>query len=288
MAGVMAIDPLTIARRLTARGLVVIPVHRPGLLSDGKTPSVAWKRFQAQHPTIDDLAHWFTGPPMNLAIVTGTISGVVVIDVDAAEGFEWARDHLPITPWMVKTSKGWHFYYQHPGELVPNRVRLPVDTGTLPIDVRGDGGFVIGPGSLHASGVWYRCAGDWTYPRSALPVFDVAWLPAPRPPVRVTNDEGRRRHLATGRPHESPSKVIARARAYLAVIPPPVIGDGSDRATFIAACHLVRGFALTDADALELLWEWAGHRPGWDRDWLALKVKSATSSHRTEPIGAML
>ena len=57
----------------------------------------------------------------------------------------------------------------------------------------------------------------------------------------------------------------ARAR-YLAAIPRPEIGAGSDVATLYAACRLVRGFALTRADAEALLWEWAGGRPGWTRD----------------------
>ena len=50
------------------------------------------------------------------------------------------------------------------------------------------------------------------------------------------------------------SEAVARARRYLAAIPAPQIGQGSDAATLYAACRLVRGFKLTEADTTTLLW----------------------------------
>jgi hypothetical protein len=81
--------------------------------------------------------------------------------------------------------------------------------------------------------------------------------------------------------------VITRARKYLAAIPVPVIGQGSDVATLSAACRLVRGFNLSPADAEALLWEWAGGRAGWTRDWIASKVSHA-ARYGTEPIAGLL
>lgn len=46
--------------------------------------------------------------------------------------------------------------------------------------------------------------------------------------------------------------VVERARRYLAAIPQPEIGSGSDTATLYAACRLVRGFGLSP-DAAEAL-----------------------------------
>ncbi len=83
-----------------------------------------------------------------------------------------------------------------------------------------------------------------------------------------------------------PSDVIQRARRYLAAIPLPEIGAGSDSATLSAACRLVRGFGLPSEDAEALLWEWAGGRPGWTREWIALKVAHA-ERYGTEPLGAL-
>jgi hypothetical protein len=54
-----------------------------------------------------------------VGILTGTISGIVVVDVDQ----EHIPDELPLTA-CVKTSKGHHLYYKHPGHNVSNGVRV--------------------------------------------------------------------------------------------------------------------------------------------------------------------
>jgi hypothetical protein len=77
-----------------------------------------------------------------------------------------------------------------------------------------------------------------------------------------------------------------RANRYLAAIAPPEIGQGSDAAVLYAACRLVRGFGLAPSDAEMLLWEWAGGRPGWTREWIAEKVAHA-EQYGTEPVGAL-
>ena len=63
--------------------------------------------------------------------------------------------------------------------------------------------------------------------------------------------------------------------------------SGSDADTLYAACRLVRGFALSLVDAEDLLWEWAGGRPGWTREWVAQKVAHA-ERYGTEAIGSLL
>jgi hypothetical protein len=80
--------------------------------------------------------------------------------------------------------------------------------------------------------------------------------------------------------------VVDRARRYLAAIPRPEIGAGSDAATLYAAARVVRGFGLDASTAIDLLWEWAGGRDGWTRDWIARKVRNA-AEYGTEPIGAL-
>jgi hypothetical protein len=182
---------------------------------------------------------------------------------------------LPYTPWQTQTSRGFHLWYRHPGVHVANRARLDTGAGTLKIDVRGDGGFVIAPGSIHASGTSYLEAGDWREPRERIPVFWPGWLARPRrtaaalPPSARWLDRG----------------PLARARAYLDAIPKPDMGNGSDVATLYAACRLVRGFGLSFVDAEDVLWEWAGGRAGWTREWVAQKVAHA-ERYGTEGIGS--
>ena len=275
-----ASECLATARDLRARGLSVIPIPRPrpgvvpGNPGDGKVPALAWREFQDRLPTDQDLARWFSRVPMNLAVVTGAISGVVVVDADSQDALRWCVRHLPRTPWQTATSRGFHLWYRYPGVRVPNRARIETRDGRLALDVRGDGGFVVGPTSLHATGAVYQFAGDWTVPPDDVPRFWPDWLQRPECPTASKNA-----------PRPS-GEVIERARNYLAAIPRPEIGMGSDAGTLYAACRLVRGFGLSDGDAETLLWEWAGGRAGWTREWVAEKVTHA-AKYGTEPVGAL-
>jgi hypothetical protein len=265
------------ALALVQRGLSVIPVPRPDGRHDGKVPAIAWKEYQTRRATVDEIRAWFA-TPQNLAIVTGAVSGVVVVDADSPDALLWCTRNLPYTPWQTQTPRGFHLIYRRGESTVGNRACVETRDGRLAIDVRGDGGYVIAAGSLHQTGVRYAEAGDWTAPREALPCFWPGWLARParlgrpsRPrPAQPSTDE----------------QIRERARRYLAAIPRPEIGAGSDVATLSAACRLVRGFALAEHEAAALLWEWAGNRPGWTYEWIVAKVRHA-ERYGSEPHGAL-
>lgn len=85
----------------------------------------------------------------NLAIKTG--NGIVVVDFDSEESyliFLNTYPHLRKTL-TVKTGKGFHLYFNSKSR-ISNRVRFLKD-----VDLRGDGGYVIAPGSCHISGKDY-------------------------------------------------------------------------------------------------------------------------------------
>lgn len=250
-------------------GLSVIPVPRPGKYADGKRPAILWREYQTRLPTEAEMRGWFERGRSNYAVVTGKTSGIVVIDVDDKKALPWLRWNLEATPWIVKTSKGWHCYYKYPrGAEVGNRARV----SGMKIDVRGEGGYVIGPGSVHVSGFMYRFVGDWKVHYDRVPTLDVSILQgeAPRLPEPA-------------RPRPQGSNV-ERARAYLKRVPVPVVGHGSDHATFIAACRLVRGFRIPEEQAVDLLKEWA---PKFDAWWLRRKVSTALAHGKETPGGLL-
>jgi hypothetical protein len=262
------------ARRLTEQyGFSIIPVDRAS-----KQPSARWKAFQQRRSTERDWRQWFPQRhPANLGIVTGAVSGIVVVDVDSDAGREYVAAHLPPTPMRVTTGGGGeHHYYRHPGGVVSNKVRLPGDAGArVAVDVRADGGYVIGPGSLHPrTGRYYVAPEPWPPSLDALPVFDPSWIAAPS------------RNLPPRRPAvDTALPVVERARRYLAAVPPAIEGHGGDAHTFMVACRLVRGFSLDDATALELLTEWnAGCVPPWSERELMTKIRNA-SLYGSEPVG---
>jgi hypothetical protein len=81
---------------------------------------------------------------------------------------------------------------------------------------------------------------------------------------------------------------VGRARSYLAAVPPAIAGQHGDLHTFRICCRLVRGFALTDADALAVLADWNVHcQPPWSERELIDKLRRARRYGR-EPIGGLL
>jgi hypothetical protein len=82
--------------------------------------------------------------------------------------------------------------------------------------------------------------------------------------------------------------IVERARQYLAAVPPAVSGHHGDVHTFRVCCRLVRGFALDDHDALEVLEAWnARCQPPWSDRELADKIRRARKYGR-EPVGGMI
>lgn len=137
-----------------ARGWAVIPV-RPR----GKRPLVAWEEFQRRLPTEDEIRGWFARwPDANLAIVTGRISGLIVLDVDprhdgdeTLDELERTHGPLPHTVEALTGSGGRHVFFAYPGRAVRNAV------GFAPgLDLRGDGGVIVAPPSIHPSGGRYE------------------------------------------------------------------------------------------------------------------------------------
>lgn len=127
-------------------------------MAGGKRPLVSWRDFQERAPSETILQGWFTKwPKANIAIVTGAASGVIVLDIDPAHGgeeslagIEERHGSLPETVEVKTGGGGRHLYFAHPGGEVRNRA------GFAPgIDLRGDGGIIIVPPSIHPSGKSY-------------------------------------------------------------------------------------------------------------------------------------
>jgi putative DNA primase/helicase len=93
----------------------------------------------------------------NYGVATGGASNVFVLDVDGEQGkdslriLESKQGALPPTV-TVRTGKGHHYYFRCAGVEVRNSAGR-IATG---IDIRGDGGYAVGPGSIHESGRTYE------------------------------------------------------------------------------------------------------------------------------------
>jgi hypothetical protein len=127
-----------------------------------KKPLIAWEEFQGRAATeVDIKAWWATWPEANVGLVTGAVSGLVVIDLDTAAAKDKLKDLVPGFDFSAvprsRTGNGWQIFFKHPGLTITNRA------GVLPgLDVRGDGGYVVAPPSIHPNGKQYR----WEVPLS--------------------------------------------------------------------------------------------------------------------------
>lgn len=125
-----------------------------------KNPAGKWMHWQTRRPTMDDVIDWMAGDDcplsvFNTGIVTGTISGIVVLDLDNPRAIRFAQKMgLPHTP-MASTPRGRHVFFRHPGHSVQNAVDIFHDRrksrphAPEGFDIRGDGGFVVGAGSYY-------------------------------------------------------------------------------------------------------------------------------------------
>ncbi|MCE5262336.1 MAG: bifunctional DNA primase/polymerase, partial [Deltaproteobacteria bacterium] len=120
-----------------------------------KTPCIPeWTEYQKKLPSKEKVTHWFTmNPSANIAIITGAVSNLVVLDLDSEQAGEYVQEigGLPKSTVMANTGRGRHIYLSHPGFHVSNQTNRNIH-----IDVRGDGGYVVAPPSLHGSGRQYE------------------------------------------------------------------------------------------------------------------------------------
>lgn len=100
----------------------------------------------------------------------------------------------------------------------------------------------------------------------------------PMPAAMVGCSSGSVPSSATS-PKPASTSVVNRARNYLATVPPAISGQGGSKATFRAACVLVKNFALSIDDALPLLSEWnARCEPPWTESELLHKLNDAAKA----------
>lgn len=189
--------PAIAALGYAAHGWLVLPVHTP--LPEGCSCGADCGASAGKHPRTlhglkeasrnpDQLWQWWQRwPDANVGIRTGRESGLVVLDVDVRHGgevsletLEATFDRLPSTLTAHSGGGGRHLYFQHPGQHIPNSVQLG---GYAGLDVRGDGGYIVAPPSLHQSGQRYVWE-DASRPPAVLPRWFCEVLTLPGRPER--------------------------------------------------------------------------------------------------------
>lgn len=264
-------------RNPIAQGWCVFPVK-----ARDKAPLGKWSQWQHEKPDPATVAQW-ARTPSNVGIVTGAISGLVVLDLDTYEAKRIAeeRNGGPFQTVIAKTGKGEHVYFKHPGGVIGNRTELFPGA-----DLRGDGGFVVGPGSTHKNGGQY----EWINPPG---LFELAQMPqwlidALSQPAKGEPAKGEPiRHDSSG---NDPYCIAALEGECEAIRKAP---NGAQESTLNKAAlkvgHYVGGGGLCHQTALQALLSAALAMPSydsrnpWTRDLLARKIERALADGMAEP-----
>lgn len=213
-------DTTQFARWYARRGIHVFPCHtiedgactcrNPSCSSPGKHPigSIVPHGVSDATGDRDVIAEWWAlFPDANIGVATGERSGLTVVDIDPGKGGEESWHNLvethgdvPDTWWVITGSGGLHIYFRDAG--LRNSASL-VGPG---IDVRGDGGYVVAPPSLHACGGTYEWGEALGPGAIAEPADMPAWL--------VSQAYGGRRSAGKASGNPLPERITEGARNH--------------------------------------------------------------------------
>jgi hypothetical protein len=300
-------NPLLLAAlRYARRGWQVIPLHtiidgtcscgNPACASPAKHPLTPHGLKDATTDEATILRWWHEAPPANVGIATGPASGFFMIGPDGQAGqdalaeLETKYGLLPRTPRLLSGSRlGRHYYFAWPAE---GGVKTAANYNGLPIDVRGQGGLVVAPPSLHYSGARYA----WEVPPDAAelapaPAWLLDWLRSGKGTSKAKAGSNTRagKVFFTVQPDHA-ADVLQRAVAYLERCPPAVSGQGGHNQTFEVARAIVYGFDLGAEAGFNLLWQHYNPRcvPPWSEAELCHKCEDADTKPFDKPRGYLL
>jgi hypothetical protein len=219
-----------VAKRYLARGWSVLPLR-----ARDKRPLIRWEQLQSKRPSGHDVETWFRRwPDANLGIVTGEISNLIVLDIDPKHGGDVSLARLerrftamPITVEATTGGGGRHLYFAHPGGLTRNRVGLAQG-----LDLRGDGGYIVAPPSIHPSGRRYTWVPDLSPDETTLAPLP-HWIIGP-----------------TGRPH------VRRSLADWRQLVREGVPEGQRNSTIASLTGHLLWHGVDSAIVLELLLAW--------------------------------
>jgi hypothetical protein len=132
------------------------------------------------------IAEWWTRcPQANVGLATGFKFDVLDVDgpADAAWLRHYAGEHaIRVDGPLVRTgSAGWHYYLAPTGLHCPSLWDHDTDKELGNLDWRGQGGLIVAPPSIHATGRPYRFLRDLDAPLPEVPPALRSLLDSPAP-----------------------------------------------------------------------------------------------------------
>ena len=128
-----------------ARSWSIIPANKE------KVPYLkTWREFQKRKPTESEIRKWWSEwPDANPAVVTGEISGLVVLDIDKKHNRSSNEFKIPPTVCSKTGSGGEHIFFKHPKRSIKSTNGQLFGKG---VDIKADGGYAVLPPSKNKNG----------------------------------------------------------------------------------------------------------------------------------------
>lgn len=229
-------------------------------VTGGKEPAIV-KGCRAASTDENQIRAWWTKTPdANIGLLCGPKSGVYVVDVDVnaslgIDGFKSLPQLLPVTVTASTPRGGAHYLFK-------SSTPPANKNGLFPgVDIRGDGYYIVLAPSIHPNGgtyEWEFGLDPWSVDMAEFPDFC-------RAKEKKAAPWDRHKRPTTLKPADSP--IIERARLYLAQCEPAIQGQAGHDKLLWAARAMVRGFKLSESEALALLWSEFNPRcvPQWNQ-----------------------
>lgn len=266
-------ERLDAALKYREMGLSIIPIRRKALkgpfkteeekasaIKENKRPLMEWKKYQQERAVQGEIEAWFKRQTdLNIAVVTGKISGICIVDVDTPEGKDEILNYLPDSlecPTCTTPRGGVHYYFKLPEKPLPNNV------GVIPgCDFRGEGGYALCPPSDNGNGSRYK----WL---SGLSFFDVPLPELPQEYIRYVTSNLKKEATNTLLNIRARSKEDAKVEKYFS-------SGRRDNDLFHIANCMVKGKTPLDEvhKLLEICIKSWGENP--DQKWIKDKIDSA-------------
>lgn len=154
-------------------GFALIPLEPEGktpcwdLLPENKAGRKSWLPFAERAATAPEIQSWLEEyPDINLGIITGPPSGLIVVDIDRPDLVELGPS---IEAPRVYTGKGLHVYFRADTE--PARGQIKTAGGEMVGDIKAAGGYVVAPPSIHPTGRQYNFDDYFSLNNFDLPLY---------------------------------------------------------------------------------------------------------------------
>lgn len=140
--------------------------HHPMLSRTGyrdpETRKAIWRPLQETPPTEAQVRRWLSEDGVGIALVTGKLSGVIVLDFDGEEGVQLLTE-LGLKPHTRTPSGGYHVRVAHPGWRVSTVAWKSARALPRGLDIRGDGGMSMLPPTVTSKGPYTRLRDPYVY-----------------------------------------------------------------------------------------------------------------------------